>query len=349
MTAQGQGRVDADVGRGTPAHETFSAADPMQNSVDVTRPHARWNETAPGPEAVSGDDAILNAFTVDVEDYYHVQAFADRIDPRRWDDYESRVVANTHRILKILDDYRIRGTFFILGWVADRHPHLVRQIQQSGHEIGCHGFWHRLIYEMSPEEFRQDLLSGAKAVEAITAQRVVAFRAPSFSITEKSLWALDILIEEGFQYDSSIFPVHHDNYGIPNAERFPHRIHNNGKGLWEFPPSVHRFWKINVPIAGGGYFRLYPARLSIRWLGRINRVERQPFLFYIHPWELDPDQPRLPGSLRSRFRHYQNLRRTEKKLRRLLETFRFGTLTQALNGDGICGQPVSPPSISPHV
>lgn len=294
-------------------------------------------------------DDILNAFTVDVEDYFHVQAFADRIDPRRWDDYESRVVANTHRLLRILDGHQVRGTFFVLGWVADRFPQLVRDIQRSGHEIGCHGFWHGLIYNMTPDEFREDLLHGAKAVEEITGQRVVAFRAPSFSITQKSLWALEVLMEQGFKYDSSIFPVHHDNYGIPGAPRFPYRITPNGHSfsplpppgeglgvraaspsLLEFPPTVHRLWKFNIPIAGGGYFRLYPVRLSIHWLRCINRRHNQPFMFYIHPWELDPDQPRLPASPRSRFRHYQNLRKTEGKLHVLLSAFRFGRITETL-------------------
>ncbi|MFH1923096.1 MAG: polysaccharide deacetylase family protein, partial [Planctomycetota bacterium] len=193
---------------------------------------------------------ILNAFTVDVEDYFHVQAFADRIDPKKWDDYESRVIPNTRKVLRILDERQVRGTFFILGWVADRFPDLVQEIHEAGHEIGCHGFWHKLIYEMSPEEFREDLLQASKAIEEVTQERVTAFRAPSFSITKKSLWALDILIEEGFQYDSSIFPVYHDKYGIPDAPRFPHRIDHGKRSLLEFPPTVYRIWKYNLPIAG---------------------------------------------------------------------------------------------------
>ncbi len=275
-------------------------------------------------------ECLPNAFTVDVEDYYHVNAFADRIDSRRWDTFQSRVVANTHKILKILDHHQVHGTFFILGWVADRFPSLVRDIQQSGHEIGCHSFWHRLIYDMTPDDFREDLLQATTAIEGITGKRVTAFRAPSFSITEESLWALDILIEEGYRYDSSIFPVYHDKYGIANAERFPYLIERGQGSLSEFPPSVYRLWKFNLPVAGGGYFRLYPARLSLHWLARINRRYGQPFLFYIHPWELDPDQPRLPGSLRSRFRHYQNLATTETKLNRLLQTFKFRTLTDSI-------------------
>ena len=272
---------------------------------------------------ISSCGDIRNVFTVDVEDYFHVQSFADRINPRTWDQYESRVVANTQRILALLDNHGVSGTFFILGWVADRFPKLVHEIHQAGHEIGSHSFWHQPIYDMTPEEFREDLLQGKKAIEDITGQAVTAFRAPSFSITERSYWALEILIEEGFEYDSSIFPIYHDNYGIPNADRFPHRIQRKQGAIWEFPPSVYRLWKLNVPVSGGGYFRLFPIRLSIHWLGRINRVEKQPFMFYIHPWELDPDQPRLRGSLRSRFRHYQNLSTTCSKLEILLQRFPF--------------------------
>ncbi|MHC4401508.1 MAG: XrtA system polysaccharide deacetylase [Planctomycetota bacterium] len=273
---------------------------------------------------------MRNAFTVDVEDYFHVQSFADRIDPETWDQYESRVVANTERVLKMLDDRQVFGTFFVLGWVADRFPGLVRRIHDAGHEIGCHSYWHRLIYEMTPEEFRGDVRQAKNVIEQITGEPVTAFRAPSFSITARSLWALEVLIEEGFRYDSSIFPVYHDKYGIPDAERFPHRIETEQGALWEFPPSVHRLWKWNLPVAGGGYFRLYPLGLSMRLLGRINRVEKEPFMFYIHPWELDPEQPRLPGSLRSRFRHYQNLGTTASKLDGLLKRFRMAPLGEVL-------------------
>jgi len=273
---------------------------------------------------------IENAFTVDVEDYFHVQAFAGTIDRQNWDQYACRVVANTHAVLKLLDRAQVRGTFFVLGWVAERYPQLVRDIKKSGHEIGSHSHAHRLIYEMTPDEFRDDLRRAGEAIGSITGERVTAFRAPCFSVTSRSLWALDILAEEGYRYDSSIFPVHHDNYGIPSAERFPHRITCARGDMWEFPPSVVKFWKFNLPVAGGGYFRLYPARFSLWCLKHINRVARQPFMFYIHPWELDPDQPRLPGSLRSRFRHYQNLSTTVSKLERLLKTFRFGSLSSSL-------------------
>jgi polysaccharide deacetylase family protein (PEP-CTERM system associated) len=281
----------------------------------------------------SGDhppDLPLNALTVDVEDYFHVQAFADRIRPSDWDQFPARVETNTRRILSILEDHQVQATFFILGWVADRFPHLVREIDEAGHEIGCHSFWHQLIYRQTPDAFREDLLQASKCIEEIVSKPVRAFRAPCFSITEQSLWALDILAEEGYRYDSSIFPIYHDHYGIPAAERFPHALERAAGTLLEFPPSVSRIYRMNVPVAGGGYFRLAPEQLLRRFLQGINRHEGQPFMFYIHPWELDPEQPRLPARWRSRFRHYQNLHSSEAKLRNLVSSFRFGTMSQAL-------------------
>jgi polysaccharide deacetylase family protein (PEP-CTERM system associated) len=284
---------------------------------------------------VRHSNPIINAFTVDVEDYFHVSNFTDRITPRQWDTYESRVVANTERVLKLLDSHQTRATFFVLGWVADRYPDLVRSIHNAGHEIGCHSFWHRLAYDLTPDEFTEDLLLGRNALEEITAERVIAYRAPSFSITSRSLWALRILAEHEFSYDSSIFPVHHlpvhhHRYGIPNAKRCPHLITFDGRDLWEFPPSVARRLGLNIPISGGGYFRLYPFWITSRGLRQINEVQREPFMFYIHPWELDPDQPRLSASNRTRFRHYVGLRSLEQKLTRLLNRFRFGTLSGSI-------------------
>lgn len=294
---------------------------------------------------------MINAFTVDVEDYYHVSAFADRIPPTQWETHESRVVPNTYKLLRILDDRQVRGTFFILGWVADRHPELVRDIHRSGHDLGCHSYWHRLVYDMTPEEFRDDLVQARDAIASVTAEPVTAYRAPSFSITGHSIWALDILAEEGFLYDSSIFPVYHDRYGIPNAERFPYQIETEHGALWEFPPSVHRVLTFNLPVAGGGYFRLYPGVLSAHWLAQINKRHSEPFVFYIHPWEVDPDQPRLPGPWKSRFRHYQNLRSTQRKLEQLLQKFEFGTLHDALTNrpqerSGVPPRTVCPSSLA---
>ena len=274
--------------------------------------------------------APVNAFTVDVEDYYHVSGFAERIAPEDWSSYESRVVPSTKRVLELLEAHAVRATFFILGWVADQFPQLVREIHRAGHELGCHSYSHRLVYQMTPDEFRNDLRRARLAIEDIAGTSVVAYRAPSFSITTKSLWALDILVEEGFQCDSSIFPIRHDRYGIPRAERFPHRIERLSGSLLEFPPSVRRIAGFNFPVGGGGYFRLYPVALTERWLARINSLDAQPFMFYIHPWEFDPDQPRLPGSRRSRFRHYLNLGKTEQRTRRILQRFRFGTVSEAL-------------------
>ncbi len=276
----------------------------------------------------------INAFTVDVEDYYHVSAFERQIDRAQWDRYESRVVANTHRILKMLARHDVRATFFVLGWVAEKFPDLVRQIQAGGHEIGSHGYWHRLIYRMSPDEFRDDLIRGREVLRQITGEPVVAYRAPSFSITRKSLWALEILAAEGFRFDSSVFPIYHDRYGIPGAKVSIHQIDTPAGPLWEFPVSVVRLGRINLPVSGGGYFRLYPLPLTLRFLANINRKQGRPFVFYVHPWELDPDQPRLQsGSRLSRTRHYVNLASTEKKLDLLLRKFRFGPLSEVIEAE----------------
>lgn len=281
-------------------------------------------------DAVLSPPGLANAFTVDVEDYYHVSAFEKIAPPEHWDRFDSRVVESTQRMLEVLARHDVRGTFYILGWVAQKFPNLVRSIHSAGHEIGCHSFSHRLVYSMTPDEFRADLRAGRSAIEDAIQEGVFAYRAPSFSITEKSLWALDILIEEGFRYDSSIFPIYHDRYGIPNAERFPHCISRPAGDIWEFPPSVHQLGKMRIPVAGGGYFRMYPAALTIRWLRKINREMGQPFMFYIHPWEIDPEQPRLAAPMRSRFRHYLNLSMTEAKLNRLLSSFTFAPQREVL-------------------
>lgn len=282
----------------------------------------------------------INAFTVDVEDYYHVSAFEQQIDRAHWDRYESRVVANTLRILKLLGRHDVRATFFVLGWVAERFPDLVRRIQAGGHEIGSHGYWHRLIYRMSPDEFRADLIRAREVLQQISGEPVVAYRAPSFSITKKSLWALEILASEGFRFDSSVFPIYHHRYGIPGAEVSIHQIDTPAGPLWEFPVSVVRLGRINLPVSGGGYFRLYPLPLTLRFLANINRRQGRPFVFYVHPWELDPDQPRLQVSSRlARTRHYINLASTEKKLALLLRKFRFGPLSEVIEAERSAAPP----------
>jgi polysaccharide deacetylase family protein (PEP-CTERM system associated) len=272
---------------------------------------------------------ILNAFTVDLEDYFQVSAFERRVSRDRWHRYPSRIVPNTQRLLDLLERHETRATFFALGWIADRFPALLRAIARGGHEVACHSYWHRLAYRLTPDEFRRDLRQAREAIEQAVGERVLSFRAPSWSITRQSLWALDILAEEGFRYDSSIFPVFHDRYGIPGANPHPHVIRTGAGPLGEFPGSVVRRFGVNIPVSGGGYFRLYPAAWTIGWLRRINEQARQPFMFYVHPWELDPNQPRLFGRWR-KWRHYVNLGTTRAKLERLLLEFRFGRMDEVL-------------------
>ncbi len=282
-------------------------------------------------DAYSAETQCLNAFTVDVEDYFQVSAFEDHIDRRRWDSFPSRVENNTLRLLEKLAERSVFGTFFVVGWIAERFPHLVAEIRQAGHEIGSHSHWHRLVYRLTADEFRSDLNRSRKVLEDILGEPIRVFRAPSFSITERSLWALEILVEEGFEIDSSVFPVYHDRYGLPKANPAIHRVSTPSGPLWECPLSIVRIAGQNLPVSGGGYFRFYPGALSYRWLRQINESVGRPFVFYIHPWEIDPGQPRLHvGSLLSRWRHYVNLHATEAKLERLLNQFRFGTLSDVV-------------------
>jgi polysaccharide deacetylase family protein (PEP-CTERM system associated) len=282
-------------------------------------------ENTPRSDRAAG---VVNALTIDVEDYFQVSAFEHCVDRARWDEYESRVAIGTHKILDALDRAGVRATFFVLGWVADRQPELVRSIHSAGHEIGSHGYQHRLIYQQTPDEFRADVRRSRDLLEDLTGEQVNAYRAPSFSITNRNLWALDVLIEEGFRFDSSIFPTYHDRYGIADAPMHPHQISRPAGTIWEFPGTVWRGLGYPLPVGGGGYFRLYPYLLTRRGLGAVNRAGR-PFVAYLHPWELDPDQPRLrPGRLRA-FRHYVNLHRTEKRLARLLRDFSMTTLSEA--------------------
>jgi polysaccharide deacetylase family protein (PEP-CTERM system associated) len=284
------------------------------------------------PAGEQTDERMINAMTVDVEDYFHVSAF-DRVLPRsQWDSMASRVVCNTERLLQIFDDHGIRATFFVLGWVAERFPELVRRIAAGAHEIASHGHGHRLVYDLTPSLFREDIRRSKDVLESCTGVPVRGYRAPSYSVTSKSLWALDVLIEEGFQYDSSIFPIHHDRYGIPNSPRHPYAIRRAPGEIVELPGSTVRWATVNFPVAGGGYFRILPYAWT-RWgIARINRTEQQAAIFYIHPWEIDPDQPRLGAGTLSRFRHYRNLDKTEPRLRRLLADFRFGPMATILAG-----------------
>jgi hypothetical protein len=370
---------------------------------------------------------MLNILTIDLEDYFQVHAFSDVIKFEDWGDYESRIERNTDRILEILSEaghnsnfktqnskldhsitcslnnlftQKAQATFFVLGWNAERYPGLVQRIQKEGHEIACHGYAHKLIYTQSKEEFRQDIRRAKAVLEDMTGKEVIGYRAPSYSITSKSQWAFEVLLEEGFKYDSSIFPIRHDFYGLPTAPRFPFVISLNGNNKFEFlvlnvelnptqnstlithnsqlktqnsefkpqpsvpeinsltdslihlysgvsepqnrstaapnsiiefPISTVKLLGQNVPVSGGGYFRLFPYPLVKAALKSINEEENKPFIFYLHPWELDFEQPRIKEvRLRSRFRHYVNLDRTEIKFRKLLGDFQFSTIQQIL-------------------
>jgi len=273
---------------------------------------------------------VVNAMTIDVEDYFHVSAFEATVPRSRWDSLESRVVRNTDRLLEVFQTADVRATFFVLGWVAERHPSLVRRIAEAGHELASHGFGHRLVYDQSPAEFREDLRRSRAAISSAASAPVYGYRAPSFSITSRSLWALDIIREEGFVYDASVFPIRHDRYGLPSSPRHFHPMEGPAGTLWECPGSTIRVAGNNLPVAGGGYFRLLPYAWT-RWgISRLNNRERQAAIFYLHPWEIDPEQPRLPGSRLSRFRHYTNLNKTETRLRRLVSEFRFAPLAEVL-------------------
>lgn len=268
--------------------------------------------------------------TVDVEDYFHVTALSGAIDRDDWSRCESRVEANTNRILALLDDKSVKGTFFVLGWEAERRPGLVRCIAEAGHEIACHGYSHELVYRQSPETFREETRRAKALLEDCAQTDVLGYRAASYSITPKSRWALDILCEEGFHYDSSIFPIRHDIYGMELDELGPHRLTtDNGNSIVEFPISVVNLMGANMPASGGGYFRLYPYALSKYALTRVNR--ERPFVFYLHPWEVDPDQPRFDVSWKSRFRHYNNLGKCHGRLSRLLDDFSFTTIRDVIH------------------
>ena len=305
---------------------------------------------------------ITNALTIDLEDYYMVSAFESVVTKENWQRHESRIERNTHRVLDILDaangNHGVKATFFCLGWVGERYPYLIREIDCRGHEIACHSYDHQLVYRMTPEQFREDVLISKRILEDAAGKKVIGYRAPSYSITQQSLWALDILGEEGYRYDSSIFPIHHDRYGIPTAPRFPFLVKLDGNGgdgtrapadfermpLWEpepgepcddciveYPISTVKMMGLNIPISGGGYMRLLPYGVIRQGLVKINKDENKPFVFYFHPWEVDPEQPHFSDvSMLSRFRHYNNLKNTQSKIESLLLDFNFSTMRQVL-------------------
>jgi polysaccharide deacetylase family protein (PEP-CTERM system associated) len=278
---------------------------------------------------------MRNALTIDVEEIFQVHALSDVVKIENWDGFASSVESNTSIILEILSENDTKATFFCLGWIAREHGPLIRRICDDGHEIACHGYNHQVIYNQTPDAFRKDVAESKKIIEDITGKPVLGYRAPTYSITEKTLWALDIIDELGFAYDSSIFPVHHDNYGIPSAPRFPYRI--EGGNLAEFPISTMKLGNINFPIAGGGYFRLFPYMLTKLGLKTIER-EGKPFVFYIHPWEFNPDSLKIEGlPVLSGFRTYVNLSRTQGRFRKLISDFSFTTASNVLAGMGLIG------------
>lgn len=275
---------------------------------------------------------ITNIFSVDVEDYYQVGAFARTIKPEDWPQWESRVVANTRHILELLasQEKSVKATFFVLGWIAEQHPELVPEIAAAGHEIASHGYSHRLVYEMNEVEFREDVRRTRSLLQSQSGQKILGYRAPSFSIVKRTPWAHRILVEEGYRYDSSVFPIHHDLHGNADAPREIHDIETEAGSIREFPPAVIRCFGQNIPTGGGGYFRFFPYFITARWLRSIN-AENRPFVFYVHPWEVDPDQPRIPGaSVKSRFRHYLNLRKTLPRMKRLIREFSFASFQDVL-------------------
>lgn len=272
---------------------------------------------------------VLNALTIDVEEYFQVSNLESRFPCSGWDRIPSRVEKSTAIILDQLASREIKATFFILGWVAQRQPQIVRRIHAEGHEVASHGQNHQLIYRQTPDQFREDLRLSRTILEDLTGQAIVAYRAPSFSIVPASLWALDVLIEEGFTIDSSIYPVHHDRYGIRGTPPEPHQIERASGVIWEYPPPVTDTFLGCIPVGGGGYFRLYPYGLTQHLLRSVNRKKR-PFAVYLHPWELDPSQPRHRVGILNTFRHYVGLSRTEHRLNRLLDDFSFGTISQSL-------------------
>src|SRR5580658_1616069 len=269
-----------------------------------------------------------NVVSVDVEDYFHAESFSDVVDRARWDSYTSRVEVNTRRLLELLATLNVHATFFVLGWVAERFPALVREIAAGGHELGCHSYWHRLIYKLDPAEFREDTRRAKSIIEQIAGQPVTGYRAPTYSVIDRSVWALDILTELGFTYDSSIFPIHHDRYGRPGAPRAPFRFQTPSGPMTEFPITTFRLAGHNLPVGGGGYLRLLPQLYTRMGLKRVLK-EGLPVVIYIHPWEVDPEQPRLPGRLSSRLRHYTNLSKTLERFRNVLQAGNYTSFRES--------------------
>ena len=272
---------------------------------------------------------IRDVISVDVEDYFHAEAFAKVVARSDWDQRVARVELNTKRILELFSRLKVRGTFFVLGWVAERYPGLVREIAAAGHELACHSYWHRLICTLQPEEFREDTKRAKDLVEQSSGQAIYGYRAPTFGVRVDTLWALEILVELGFTYDSSIFPIHHDRYGIPHSPRQPFRVVTASGPIVEYPMTTFRLWsEHNLPVGGGGYLRLLPWWYTQLGLDRA-RKERIPVIAYIHPWEIDPSQPRLNPGVKTRIRHYTNLGKTFDRLATLLHSGEFTSFNES--------------------
>ena len=285
---------------------------------------------------------MLNAFTADVEDYYQVHNFEHQVDRCDWERFESRILRNTRRVLDLLDRHGVRGTFFVLTWNAEREPELVREIHRAGHEVASHGRSHRLVYEQQPAEFAADITAARATLEALTGEPVIGYRAPSYSITAESRWALERIRAAGYLYDSSVYPIRRRRYGLPEAPRHPHAVGE----LVEFPLPTLRVAGLNLPAASGAYLRLLPLAISTAAVAQLNRAGH-PAAVNVHPWELDPGQPRLTGGRFGGLTHYANLDRTEARLDALLRRFRFGTMRESLAAAGFALGATAPPLAAP--
>lgn len=285
---------------------------------------------SPAPAVTAAAAPIINALTIDVEDYFQVSAMAPYIGRDEWDARECRVERNVEHILQMLERHGARATFFTLGWIAERYPALVRRIAAQGHEVASHGYAHGRVSELSPEAFVADIVRAKGVLEDLVGAPVLGYRAPSFSIGSANLWAFDCLERTGHRYSSSIYPIRHDHYGMPDSPRFAHRV---TEGLVEIPPTTLRLFDRNWPSSGGGFFRLLPYRLSRWMIDRVNRVDGESAVFYFHPWEIDSGQPRVAGiDFKTRFRHYVNIGRMARRLENLLADFRWGRMDRVFLG-----------------